>query len=215
MRDRYVLVLSKSISEGNQYAKRAGLPRFSYRAVGNAASIRNLKVADVHILPSFDGRRDKHQILAELRWGRDIEYFYVEMPPKSDEPAVDQGDGMGQQLSIDDVEPEPNLVELITDGAHGTPESLRAAAEAELAADLQVPDRPKPEGTDAQTAPPEPSEDPAPTEASKRRRSRCKTCNQLHFADEPCVQKVVPLKHKSVDPTIELVSPAVPSTEMF
>lgn len=36
----------------------------------------------------------------------------------------------------------------------------------------------------------EPSEDAAPAEAPKRRRSRCRTCGELHFSDEPCVQSV-------------------------
>lgn len=100
---RYVLVFAENIAEANTYAKRAGLPRGRYRAVGHAASIRRIQVADVHELPSFERRRDKHAIRAEIRHGRDIRYFKVEMPPKPEEPAVDQGDGMGQQLTIEQI----------------------------------------------------------------------------------------------------------------
>lgn len=102
-RHRHVLVFAETISEANTYAKRAGLPRGAYRAVGHAGSIRGIQVADIHELPGFENRRDKHAIRAAVRHGRDIRHFHVEMPPKPDAPVVDQGDGMGQQLTIGDI----------------------------------------------------------------------------------------------------------------
>lgn len=102
-RQRYVLILAGDIHEGNQYAKRVGLPRFAYRAVSSAGSIKGIRSADVHILPSFHGRRDRFAILSQFRWAPDIRKFDVEMPEAPEEPAIDQGDGMGQQLTIDDA----------------------------------------------------------------------------------------------------------------
>jgi hypothetical protein len=49
-------------------------------------------------------------------------------------------------------------------------------------ADLAGEQEPSGEATGA----PEPSEDAAPDEAPRRRRTRCKTCRQLHFADQGC-----------------------------
>ena len=97
---RFVVVLAATSSEGNTYAKRAGLPRFSYRPIAKANQVRNTQVADVHILPSFHKRPDRHAILAELRWGRDIRLIDVEMPPA---PPREGDDRYGEQLTIDDV----------------------------------------------------------------------------------------------------------------
>jgi hypothetical protein len=102
-RSRYILVFAESIHEANQYAKRAKLPRGSYRAVGHAGSIRGIQSADVHVLPGFEKRRDRHAIRAAVRHGRDIRYLNVEMPDALEVPPVDQGDGMGEQLTIDDA----------------------------------------------------------------------------------------------------------------
>lgn len=99
-KSRYVLVLSGSIGEGNTYAKRVGLERFSYRAIGARKQVQNIQVADVHILPSFHKRPDKHAILGELRWGRDIVYKDVEMPPA---PPREGDDRYGEQLTIDEI----------------------------------------------------------------------------------------------------------------
>lgn len=72
------LILAKSILEANRYAKAAGLDRFTYRAVRSAGSIRGVRHAEVHILPSFLDRLDRHSILGALRWAKTLEVFYVD-----------------------------------------------------------------------------------------------------------------------------------------
>lgn len=101
LKNRYILILGRNPQEASMYARRAGLPNFTYRAVSSAKSIRKIQVADVHVLPGFHDRPDKHSILRELRWGRDIVFVDVEMPAPAD-IVEDQGDGMGPQLSLDD-----------------------------------------------------------------------------------------------------------------
>jgi hypothetical protein len=139
---RYVIVLAGSTSEGHTYARRAGVARFTYRVPSNAASIRKLQAADVHVLPSFAGRRDRHSILAELRYGRDITMIDVEMP----EPAVvDQGDGFGEQLTIDDYLPRkkdfgldvPATVALVRKDNPELADALKAVSSAEALAKVR------------------------------------------------------------------------------
>jgi hypothetical protein len=113
----YVLVLAKTTHEGATYARRAKLTRGRYRVVSSAASIRNLRRAEVHILPSFDRRPDKHSILAELRYGK-CEYFTVEMPPRPERPVEPvepdpryYARPFGKQLSREDSESMIDIVE--------------------------------------------------------------------------------------------------------
>jgi len=98
----YVLVLAQTSHEGARYVRRAGLTRGRWRIVAKASSIRGIRKAHVHCLPGFHRRPDRHSILAELRYAN-CEWFDVEMPPRPEEAAVDQGDGMGQQLTLEDI----------------------------------------------------------------------------------------------------------------
>lgn len=98
----YVLVLAQTSHEGAKYVRRAKLPRGRWRVVAKASSIRGIRKADVHCLPGFHKRPDRHAILGELRYAQ-CQWFDVEMPPPGEAPARDQGDGMGQQLTIEDV----------------------------------------------------------------------------------------------------------------
>ena len=71
------LILAKSTTEANHYAKTIGLERFTYRAVRNAGAIRGVRNAEVHLLSSFTKRVDRFAILDALRWARSLEVFYV------------------------------------------------------------------------------------------------------------------------------------------
>lgn len=142
----YVIVLAERVHEANLYAKRAGLPRGRFRFPTSAASIRGLRVAEIHELPSFSRRRDKHAIDAALRFARG-ERKMVEMPPKLEEPPVDQGDGMGEQLTIDDLSGDTgNGDNMIAEGG------------------------PVPSENGEETRAAEPSEDPAPAPKKRKRK---------------------------------------------
>lgn len=75
---RQTLILAKSTTEANRYAKLFGMDRFTYRAVTRAGAIRGLRSAEVHILPSFLQRVDRHSIVAELRMARRLDVIYVD-----------------------------------------------------------------------------------------------------------------------------------------
>lgn len=110
----YVLVLAKNTHQGAVYARRAKLQRGRYRVVASASAITGIKRAEVHILPEFHQRPDRHRILAELRYAR-CEFFDVEMPARATPPPVDQGDGMGEQLSIEDALDAADVIEQHSD----------------------------------------------------------------------------------------------------
>jgi hypothetical protein len=75
---KMTLVLAKSIPEANAYARLIDLPRSRYRAVRSAGAIKGIRNAEVHILPSFSTRPDRHSILGALRWARSLEVYYVD-----------------------------------------------------------------------------------------------------------------------------------------
>jgi hypothetical protein len=177
-RSRYILILAKNAKQAVTYAKRAGLPNFSYRCVASAGSVTGITSADVHILPEFHTRPDRHRIFAALRYSRDIDYYDVEMPDLLEAPAVDQGDGMGEQLSIDDV---------LEEDQHMARLGLLPEVEKELGPGAVDPlddvTAPEEEGVDFVLG-----ADPAELgieDKPKPRRKRCKVCGRLTVGDYP------------------------------
>lgn len=75
----YVIILAKTPQEGSTYAKRARLPKGGYRVATRASAIKGLRVAEIHELPSFRLRVDRHAIDAALRYTRG-KRLQVEMP---------------------------------------------------------------------------------------------------------------------------------------
>lgn len=194
-----ILILAKSTTEANSYAKKAGLPRFTYRAVRNASAIRGIRKAEVHILPSFTTRIDRHNILAALQWAKTLEVFYVD-PADLPEPPDPRGELTERQLEVafrynalrDLAEYEEDMAALkALEDKLATKVRVTAVSDdvEPPASHLQLVDRVKPEepsGNEAGET--ESSEDPAPA-PKQRRRSRCKECSELHFPEEPCAAK--------------------------
>lgn len=156
----YVLVLAQTSHEGATYVRRAKLPRGRWRVVARASSIRGIRKAEVHILPGFHRRPDRHSILGELRYAQ-CEMIDVEMPPRETPAPVDQGDGMGEQLTIDDAAP----VAMPTVSSSTPPVEMPTIEAPGAGVDEEriVAERPK-------------------------RRSKCSDCGTLHFKDEPCTR---------------------------
>lgn len=189
------LVLAKNITEANRYARAVGLPRFSYRAVRNAAAIRGVRHAEVHLLSTFLDRLDRHAIMAALRSARYLEVFYVDW---RDGEIVGGTEPSGTQIVItavaDDVpapeshtalvarvlaQPEDDSDDLLFDIERFENEGARLSA--------LVPETENEEDR-GQTGETEPSEDAAPAAEppKRRRRTRCPKCEQLHFKDDSC-----------------------------
>lgn len=168
------LILAKSITEANRYARAVGLERFTYRAVRSAGSIRGVRHAEAHLLSSFLERPDRHAIMGALRWAKTLEVFYVDFRDgeirDGDEVVVNGPTERELEVAYryNTLRDDSNGDNMIAEGGPATPEE-----------------------DSAQTAPPESSEDPA-SAAPRRRRSRCGDCGELHFKDEPCPVKSTP-----------------------
>jgi hypothetical protein len=168
-KQRYVIVLGANPQESHRYARRAGIPARNYRAPSSAASLKGLRSADVHLLPSFERRPDRHAIRAALRYVPDLRWIDVEMPAPVAVP--------NEQLDLLDLlESTPAA----TDGLLASTEDFELL-QSPIIETVDLPEEPHGE----QTGAPESSEDPAPV-APKRRRSRCKDCGTLHFTDQAC-----------------------------
>jgi hypothetical protein len=72
------LILARNPREAGSYAASMGIPRQHFRAVQKAAAIRGIRNAEVHLLPGFLERRDRHGIMQALRGARHLEIFYVD-----------------------------------------------------------------------------------------------------------------------------------------
>lgn len=66
----YVVILANNLAEANRHVKRQGLRRGTYRFAARAATVRKLRVGEIHVLPGFRKRFDKHAILNEVRFTR-------------------------------------------------------------------------------------------------------------------------------------------------
>lgn len=64
------IVLAGTAMEAAAHAQRHRLPKGRWRYAVKASSIRGLRVAEVHILPGFLKRLDRHKIIGELRYAR-------------------------------------------------------------------------------------------------------------------------------------------------
>lgn len=201
----YVLVLAQTSHEGAKYVRRANLPRGRWRVVAKASSIRGIRRAEVHCLPGFHKRPDKHAILGELRYAQ-CEWRDVEMPGPGEAAPVDQGDGMGQQLTIEQViadasslpRPGLKLAPVLT------PEDIAALDEIPWTIDernLEVAyrynrllDLEPPFDANAIVVSPEEHarlhaglEDSNMLETPKaKRRRKCNDCGTSHYKDEAC-----------------------------
>lgn len=201
---RQILVLAYSIAEANSYAKAVGLQRFTYRAVRNAAAIRGVRNAEVHILSSFSKRLDRHRILNELYWAfrrGQVDAYYVDFVNgeildgrENDATFSVGGDGRTEQIEkYDDTSNGDNM------GSEGGPAEWRAELEKHLEPEgFELSDDPEiqaqqiiesaahfaaeyNEGDSEPSGETQPSEDPAPAEEPVRRtrRRRCSTGDHL------------------------------------
>ena len=193
-RPRHVVILAGTHGEAWRYAKAVGLR--SYRIATRPQSVRNTKVADIHELPSFAARRDRHAILAELKWTKGERYM-VTMPqpapreisdeerfgwdgPRTVEDLLTEAESLGAEVMHHVVTnaDEAALTEAFNHALVGHAAESLETLEQDVAA---LPLEPDTEETDGQTGETQPSEDPAPDEEPRRRtrRRRCAECGEL------------------------------------
>lgn len=184
----YVIVLAGNSREGHQYAKRAGLPKGRHRVVYSAKQVRRLRSAEIHILPSFKRRPDRHGILAALRYTRG-ERFDVTMPPKDDL----RGELTDRQLEtayrydrLRDTQTffgsisRAELVDLEAVESHDVFGDIHIATEV---LSPQFPPVDQGDGLGEQLTV-DGSQEPVEQAPVRKRRSRCKVCSELVMGDD-------------------------------
>lgn len=177
----YIIVLAGNTREGRRYAKLAGLPRGRHRVVFSAKQIRHLRSAEIHELPSFSRRLDRHGINAALRYTRG-ERKLVEMP--DEDVAVRRH---VQMSSYGDIPPRRleaayRYNALRDDAEHAAWLKLETPTSTQIATGLaKVEDQG--DGMGPQTTI-DGFDEQVTIPAPRKRRSRCRLCGELVFGDD-------------------------------
>lgn len=184
----YIVILANTPSEAAQYAREKGLRNTEYRFAARAGSIKGLRMAEIHELPSFSRRADKHAINAALRFnkakrivvsfeewgheaGRTDGWNGIGEKPKAELPAPEHlTTQVGEQIDV--FEALREMAQEIKDAGVSHPEVdaiLERGADDEITSSEQI-EVERAEEAEAAGAP-EPSEDPAPApkKAPKRK----------------------------------------------
>lgn len=64
----FTVILAETSREAARYARQANLRKGSFRYATRAATIKGLRVAEIHELPSYKRRRDRFAVDSALRW---------------------------------------------------------------------------------------------------------------------------------------------------
>jgi len=184
----YILVLAQTSHEGAKYVRRANLPRGRWRIVAKASSIHNVRKAEVHCLPGFHRRPDKHSIMAKLRYAK-VDWLDVEMPLTDSEiAALEAIPWTIDERSLEVAYRYNRLRDLADEEAEFrwrmSPEGQAATTAAAIE---QIS-----EALDDDIAPDERPNTDEPVEPNRvpkaKRRRMCGECGTLHFKDEPCAR---------------------------
>lgn len=190
----YVIILAGTPSEASRYVREAGLPRGRWRIATQASTIRGLRRAHVHVLPSFATRRDRHAVLTELRYAR-CDWFWATRDLNDNWTLADQAPtevkdepdyffDLQESAVIANLEKQNSLLEQMAD--LGVDEKVvqdkidhnntGIAAIVEPAVEEVEHDK---------------SDDEAPV---RRRKSQCRICSMKHLKGEPCPVQTAPLE---------------------
>lgn len=207
-------ILAKTMKDAHAFARDfLDLRPGRYRVVTSSSSISGPRNADLYLVPGWEKRHDRFALKGAMRYTRLNVIDGSELEPKG---APEQTDGLnppGVQLSIVDdasaffdnavpstappaedwkAELEKHLEPVgfaLSDDPQVQARQIieSAAAEADRNSLLQAMSDEVAEVEEKDVQFELPAEPPAPAEPEKkRRRTRCKSCNTLHFKDESC-----------------------------
>lgn len=208
-------ILAKTMKDAHAFARDfLDLRPGRYRVVTSSSSISGPRGADLYLVPGWENRHDRFAVKGALRYTRlnVVDASDFEPVVKDPEPGLDGLTPPGTQLTlVDDASAFfDNAVPSTPPGGEDWKAELEkhlepvgfalsddpdvqarqiiesAAAETDRVALLQTMSDEVAEVEDKTVQTEIPLEE-APAEApKKRRRSRCKDCNTLHYKDESC-----------------------------
>lgn len=231
MKQPYVIVLAGSTREGRRYAKLAGLPKGRHRVVFSAKQIRHLRHAEIHELPSFKRRPDRHGINAALRYTKG-ERKLVEMPADVEQdsrgpltqrqlevayrfnalretPALDAVSELAKAEELDALDGLKQVSEV-----RSNVEAILAKAEDSAAILQEFEDKDgevedQGDGMGPQLTIEGDEEPVEPKAPIRRRRTRCKLCDNLVAGDDDPAHDAV--KHAEANRGVTLPNPDAPA----
>lgn len=188
-----IIILAGRLQEANVYARQIGLHPSRYTAPVSARSIEGVAPSEVHVLPGFRQRRDTHAIMAAVK--RSMRRYQGVKLVEIDErgPATERMMTVAQRYN--DLRETPALDAVAEEAkvAAAADALGRDATQAEVDAALEQvstidvgPDAVSPNGDNPQMSSngDRMIDEGAPADEPKRRRSRCKVCDTLHFPGE-------------------------------
>lgn len=200
------LILARTFKDAHRYAQDVlGLRIGYYRVVNDSGTIKAVRGTEIHLVPGWDKRPDRFKMKGAMRYCRnriiDVAAQQAASDPRGDltERKLEVAYRYNRILASNTLETEedretPKLDALMSetfmgetnffDTAVPTPAEVAEAINDGTAGDLLIPfDLDEPEvaaDSPAAATPPEPARKPG------RRRSKCKTCGNLHYKDDPC-----------------------------
>lgn len=169
------LILARTFSDAHHYAQdELGLGKGQYRVVNSAAGLSGLRGCDLHLVPGYENRFDRFKIAGALRYTRlnviDVAKERAEkveaIPPLFYGPISPE-----ELVEFFDVDPDEEFIAVLEPEGFVPPEFLTASDIVALAAN---PDKP---GAEVLAT-------PEPEDGVKRRRRRCKECQELIEPDD-------------------------------
>lgn len=188
-----IIILSGNVQEGHLYARKAGIHPSRYTNPASARSVEGVAPSEIHILPGFRRRRDTHAIMAAVK--RSMRRYQGVKVLEIDE----RGPLTQRVLDVAFRYNSLRGIAALDAVAEGCKEQIETATLAELdeateivltpveaaRLDAALAEEPKviPELVEALKKGADLAEEPSKPEV-KRRRSRCKVCQTLHFPGE-------------------------------
>lgn len=193
------LILARTFKDAHAFARDVlGLSFGYYRVVNSPGTIKAVRNVDLYLVPGWDKRPDRFTMKSAIKWSRQN---VIDVAAQAQEPETryandDKTRTIAERYNaLRDLPAETSNMLEVENDPEGT----------DFFEDLILEDAPEPTATcvDCGLDPHDPEcfsaeppvvdhqqgelNVPEETEApKKRRRSKCKTCGNLHYKDEPC-----------------------------
>ena len=171
------LILARTFKQAHEFAsERLDLKVGHYRVNPSPSTIRSVRNTQIYLVPGWNKRSDRFGIQGALRFCR---LEVIDVATWEQAPPDPRGDLTERQLKV--AYRYNTLLDLPAESSEETSDAPEPEVE---------PEQPKLEelvSDESIFAEPDAEPDAEPTQKPKaRRRSKCKTCDQLHYKDEPC-----------------------------
>lgn len=170
-------ILARNLKDAHAFAREElGLRQGHYRIVNHASTIKSVRNADLYLVPGWENRYDRFATKGAMRWTRmnviDVAAQGLEQPDREDPRGPLTDDLLDLAYAEDIVRSGGDTSAL---GFKSESDGLNPPGEQMVIADA----------TDFVVTDEQPEQEPEQPKTA-RRRSRCKSCGNLHYKGDPC-----------------------------